>query len=85
LHDAHTRNVRGARSDPALAAHLRMLGYMWSCSGLLQEFQIEGRKHQYNTDVRRQPFPESIPEELYIYSNDDGYQHRRIKHNKHVS
>jgi hypothetical protein len=41
---------------------------------VLQKPEIEGDKHQDNTDVHDQPFPESIPEEQEIYSYNNGYQ-----------
>jgi hypothetical protein len=40
---------------------------------VLQEPQIEGRKHQDNADVHHQPFPESIPKDEQIHNNYNGY------------
>lgn len=51
---------------------------------ILYESQIEGRKHQDNTDVRHQPFPESIPKEEQIYTNYYGYQHANVEPDKHT-
>ena len=45
-----------------------------------QESQIEGCKHQDNSDVHHQAFPELIPEEEQIYTDDNTYQHRNVKH-----
>src|ERR1700722_5066181 len=52
---------------------------------ILQESQIKGRKHQDNSDVNYQPFPESILKEQYIYANNNGNQHPNVKHDRHVS
>jgi len=51
---------------------------------VLEESQIEGCKHQDNADVHYKPFPESILKEQYIYTNDNGYQHHNVKHDRHV-
>jgi len=46
--------------------------------------QIEGGKHQDDADVDHQSFPESISEEQQIDTDNNGYQHHNIKHEKHV-
>jgi hypothetical protein len=46
---------------------------------VLKESQIEGCKHQKDSDVHHQPFPEMVPEDQDIYSDDDGY-HRHGNH-----
>jgi GNAT superfamily N-acetyltransferase len=51
---------------------------------VLHESQIEGGEHQDNADVDQQPFPESILEEQQIYTNNNGYQHHTVKHDRHV-
>jgi hypothetical protein len=48
-------------------------------SRILYESQIEGCKHQDNTDVHHEPFPESILKEKKIYANDNGYHHQTVK------
>jgi hypothetical protein len=45
---------------------------------VLQESQIEGRKHQNNADIHHQPFPESILEEQQIHTNDNGYHRHTV-------
>jgi hypothetical protein len=51
---------------------------------VLQESEIEGRKHQDDADVHYQPFPESILEEQKIYTNDDGYQRHNVNRDRDV-
>ncbi len=51
---------------------------------VLEESQIKGCKHQDNADVHYQPFPESILKEQQVYTNDNGNQHRNVKHDRHV-
>jgi 1,2-phenylacetyl-CoA epoxidase PaaB subunit len=51
---------------------------------VLEESQIKGSKHQDNADVHYQPFPESILKEQQVYTNDNGNQHRNVKHDRHV-
>ncbi|HTW28900.1 MAG TPA: hypothetical protein VME92_17370 [Acetobacteraceae bacterium] len=47
-----------------------------------QEPQIKGRKHQDDPDVNDQPFPESIPEEQEIHTDDNGDQHHNVKQDR---
>jgi len=65
--------------QPAGAAALRLPD--------LQESQVEGYKHQDNTDVRHQPFPGpgSMPKEQYVYTNYKGYHQHNVQHDKHAS
>jgi hypothetical protein len=49
-----------------------------------QESQVEGNKHQDNADVRYQPFPESIPEEQHICTDDNSYHRQNVKRGRHV-
>ncbi len=47
---------------------------------VFNESKIEGSKHQDNTNVHYQSFPESILKEQKIYANDNGYQYQNVKH-----
>jgi len=47
--------------------------------GVVKKSQIEGGKHQDDSDVHHQPFPEMVPENQGIYNHDDGY-HRHGHH-----
>jgi hypothetical protein len=44
---------------------------------VLKESQIESSKHQDDSDVHHQSFPEVVPEDQGIYSDDDGYHPAR--------
>jgi len=46
----------------------------------LQEPQIEGGKHQDNSDVHHQPLPEPVPEEQDVHADHDGHQREHVKH-----
>lgn len=52
---------------------------------VLYESQINGYRHQDNTDVPHQPIPEPIPEEQYVCTNDNYYHHYKVKHDNYVS
>jgi hypothetical protein len=46
---------------------------------VVKKSQIEGGKHQNDSDVHHQPFPEMVPEDQGIYSDDNRY-HRHGDH-----
>jgi hypothetical protein len=50
-----------------------------------KESQIEAGKHQNDSDVHHQPFPEIIPEDQGIESDDGGYHHQHVKNCNHRS
>jgi len=52
---------------------------------VLKESQIEGCKHQNDSDVHHQSFPEMVPEDQGIYSDDDGYHRHHVRHGNHRS
>jgi hypothetical protein len=47
---------------------------------VLHKSQIESREHEDDADIRHEPFPEALPEEQHIYTDDNDYQHRNVKH-----
>ena len=47
--------------------------------------QVESRKHQDDTDIHYQPFPELVSEELEIYADYDGHHRHHAKHDSHLS
>jgi hypothetical protein len=61
-----------SRTDPAL-------------SGMFQESEIEGREYQNDPYIYRQPFPESVPEEQNIDSDDHGCQQQYVKYGSRLS
>jgi hypothetical protein len=50
---------------------------------VLEESQIEGCKHQNDSDVHHQSFPEMVPEDQDIYSDDDGYHRHHVRDGNH--
>ena len=58
---------------------MSMSGILW----VLKESQIEGCKHQNDSDVHHQSFPEMVPENQGVYSDDDGYHRHQVKHGNH--
>ena len=54
-----------------------------ACLMVVEKSQIEGAKHQDNTDVRDQPLPESIPKEQEIHTHNNGYQHCNVNDNRY--
>lgn len=52
-------------------------------SRMLQESQVERCKHQNDSNIHYQPFPESVPEEQEIYTDDDGCHRHHIKHDSY--
>jgi hypothetical protein len=50
------------------------------CSGSPEESQVESGEDQDNTNVDRQPFPESVSEEQDIDTDDDGCHRHHAKH-----
>lgn len=46
---------------------------------MLKEAQIEGYKHQNHSDIYYQSFPEMVPEDQGIHSDDYGDHHYHIK------
>ena|SRR5215469_676436 len=52
---------------------------------VLQESPIEGCKHQNDSDVHHQSFPEMVPEDQGIYGDYDGYHPDHIRHCDHQS
>ena len=55
------------------------------CSWTPEEPQIESYKHQGNTDVHCQPFPESVSEEREINTDDDRCHRHHVKDSNHLS
>jgi hypothetical protein len=51
---------------------------------IFYESEIEGREHQDNTDIHRQPFPESILEEQKIQTNNNGDHYQNVKHGRYI-
>jgi hypothetical protein len=45
----------------------------------LQEAPIEGCKHQDDPNVHNQPFPEPVPEEQEVYTDNNRYHDRDVK------
>lgn len=52
---------------------------------VLKESPIEGCKHQNDSDVHHQSFPEMVPEDEGIYGHDDGYHRHHVRHRNHQS
>jgi hypothetical protein len=50
-----------------------------------EESQAESRKHQDSANIHHQPFPESVSEELEIYTDYDGYYRHYVKHGSSLS
>ncbi len=46
---------------------------------------MEGCKHQNDSDVHHQSFPEMVPEDQGIYSDDEGYHRHHVRHGNHPS
>jgi hypothetical protein len=52
---------------------------------VLKESPIESCKHQNDSDVHHQSFPELVPEDQGIYSHDDGYHRHHVRQGNHRS
>jgi hypothetical protein len=50
---------------------------------MVKESQIEGGTHQHDSDIHYQSFPELIPEDQSIDTDDDCDHHHHKKHGKH--
>src|SRR5580704_4367402 len=50
-----------------------------------QESQVERCKHQDDSNIHCQPFPESVSEELEIYTDYDGCHRHHVKHDRYLS
>jgi hypothetical protein len=50
-----------------------------------EESQVESYEHQDNADIRHQPFPESVSEELEIYTHYDRYHRHHVKRDSYLS
>jgi hypothetical protein len=50
-----------------------------------EESEIESCEHQDNTDIHRQPFPESVSEEREVYTDYDGCHRQRVKYSSYLS
>jgi hypothetical protein len=48
-------------------------------SWVLHKSQIESREHQDDADVHHQPFPEAVPEEQQIHTDDNDCQRGNVK------
>jgi hypothetical protein len=48
------------------------------------ESKIIAYKHKDNADVRCQAFPEQVPKEQDIYTNDNDYHHHNVKRDRLV-
>jgi hypothetical protein len=47
---------------------------------VIEKSQIEGRKHQNDSDIHDQSFPEMIPEDQDIEGDDNGYHRNQVRH-----
>jgi hypothetical protein len=52
---------------------------------MLQESEIEGRKHQDNSDVHGQPWPKLMPEEKDVHTDHYGHHGEHVKHGDQIS
>jgi hypothetical protein len=52
---------------------------------MFEESQVEGCKHQNDSDVHHQSIPEIVPEDQDIQSDDDGYHRHHVRHGNHRS
>jgi hypothetical protein len=55
------------------------------CSWAPEESRIESCEQQDNTNVRYQPFPESVSEEREIHTHYDGYHCHHVKRDSDLS
>src|SRR5215469_1640545 len=73
------KTLRGtARTDLAVFGRVRREAV--TGSGILQESEVKGAKHQDDSDIRCQSFPESVFEEQDIDRDDDGRHKGRVKY-----
>jgi hypothetical protein len=59
-------------------------GALAPCSWTPQESEVESCKHQDDSNIHRQPFPESVSEEHEIYPDYDGYHRHHAKHDSYL-
>lgn len=58
-------------------------GALFAVASLLQKPEIEGSEHQDDADVRRKSWPEVLPEEQHIDSDDHDDHHHHVQHHGH--
>jgi hypothetical protein len=66
--------VRGA------PAQSRRKGRYRTCSWKFKKSEVKSCKHQNNTDIHCQAFPESVSEEQNIHNDYDRYHRHHVKH-----
>jgi hypothetical protein len=50
-----------------------------------EEPHVENCEHQYNANIHRQSFPDSVSEEHEIYTDYEGCHRHRVKHDSYLS
>jgi hypothetical protein len=50
------------------------------CSWTFQKSEVKGGEYQHDSYIHRQPFPELVPEEQEIYTDDNGWQQQYVKY-----
>jgi hypothetical protein len=55
------------------------------CSWKSEESEVESCKHQDNTNIHCQPFPESVSEEQNIHNDYDGCHRHDVKYDSYLS
>jgi hypothetical protein len=56
-----------------------------ACSWPLQESEVEGCEHQDDSNIRHQPFQESVSKEREICTDYDGCHRHHVKHDSYLS
>src|ERR1700679_592989 len=77
-----TRKMRPAQ---ARTSNLFIQDHFASRSRTSEEHQINNPENQDDADIGREPFPESVPEENEIHTDDDGRHRRRVKQERRMS
>jgi hypothetical protein len=49
-----------------------------------QESEVERREHEDDSNIHRQPFPESVSEEHDIYTDYDGCHRQHVKRDSYA-